>query len=52
MHQSVLEFVGSLAFKTIVLGDFDPFVGDKGHSFYIKYWTLEHGWASLNRHAI
>jgi len=53
MHQTALEFIASPAFKKIVLGE-DPFnfVSENGHHFYVKYWTLEQDWASLNRQAI
>ncbi|CAG9990569.1 unnamed protein product [Clonostachys byssicola] len=40
MHQTVLEFVMGLGFKTIVLGDIATIVVENGHSFHAKYLAL------------
>ncbi|KAL7627351.1 hypothetical protein AAE478_001543 [Parahypoxylon ruwenzoriense] len=40
MHQTVHEFVTSLMFKQIVLGDLAKITHENGHSFHLKYLLL------------
>ncbi|KAK0645794.1 hypothetical protein B0T16DRAFT_492873 [Cercophora newfieldiana] len=46
MHQTVLEFIMGLDFKSIVLGDLADFLSENGHSFYVK--QPRHDWIGGN----
>ncbi|KAK3290170.1 uncharacterized protein B0H64DRAFT_368987 [Chaetomium fimeti] len=52
MHQTVFEFVASIPFKRIVLGDSAVIIDENGHSFHLKYWSLQECWAKKNVEAV
>ena len=41
MHQTVFEFVTSLRFKNLVLGDLSKITSDNGYSFHFKYRCVD-----------